>query len=276
MVAGRIIRDLTARGVRVRVVEAGEGAPVVLLHDMLVSHVEFDGVLDGLAREFRVLAPDFPGFGDSEKPAPTRYAYGIDAFCESVVDVIAGLELGRVSIVGHSLGGAVAIALAADHPELVERLVLVDPIVYPLRLDLRSRLLQLPIVGGFLFKQLYGRRAFRRFFREQLYAPGSSVSIDQIDRYYSMVNSPAARESAHAVLQAVADTRPVVARIPRIAAPTLVVWGRLDGICPAGFGNRLAREIPGARLDMFDAGHAPNEERPQEFLRSVQRFLSKT
>lgn len=276
MGAGSLIRDLTARGVRVRVVEAGQGPPVVLLHDLFVSHLAFERAIEGLASNFRVLAPDFPGFGDSEKPAPARYAYGIDAFSESVVDLIAGLELGRVSIVGHSLGGATAIALAADHPELVERLVLVDPIVYPLRLDLRTRMLQLPVVGSFLFKQLYGRHAFRRFFREQVYAPGAPIPPERIDRYYTTMNTPAARESALAVLQAVDDTRPVVARIPRVGAPTLVIWGRLDRICPAAFGSRLAREIPGARLDMLDAGHAPNEERPDEFVRSVTAFLKKS
>jgi pimeloyl-ACP methyl ester carboxylesterase len=276
MAPSRIVRDLTARGVRIRVVDAGQGPAVVLLHDLLVSHLAFDRVMDGLGTEFRVLAPDLPGFGESEKPPPTRYPYGIEAFSESVVDLIAGLELGRVSVVGHSLGGATAIALAADHPELVERLVLVDPMVYPFRLDFLSRVLLLPLVGGFFFKQLYGRRAFRRFFREHFYAPDAFVSAERIDRYYGLVNAPAARESAHAVLQAIADTRPVVARIPRIVAPTLVMWGRLDRMFPPSLGNRLAREIAGARLEVLDTGHAPNEECPEEFIRIVRTFLRRT
>ncbi|HKQ71819.1 MAG TPA: alpha/beta hydrolase, partial [Polyangiaceae bacterium] len=221
-------------------------------------------------------APDLPGFGESEKPSPARYPYGIESFAEAMVDMIAGLELGRVSVVGHSLGGAAALTLAAEHPELVERLVLVGAMSYPWRLDLRSRLPLLPFFGGFMFKQLYGRGSFRRHFRDNVFASGFTLPVDRIDRYYDQFNTPAARESAHAVLHSIRDTRPIVARISRVTAPTLVVWGRRDRMFPASYGQRLAREIVGARLDVLDAGHSPNEERPDEFVRSVSRFLAKS
>jgi pimeloyl-ACP methyl ester carboxylesterase len=276
MGTGRILRDLTARGVRIRVAEAGDGPPLVLLHDLLVNHLAFDRVMDSLAQSYRVLAHDLPGFGESEKPSPTRYSYGIEAFAEAIVDLIAGLELGRVSIIGHSLGGAAAIALAADHPELVDRLILVDAMVYPFHLETRWRLPTLPVVGGFFFKQVYGRRTFRRFLRDNFYAPFSLIPEERLNRYYALFNTPAARESAHAVLHAIEDTRPIVARIPRISAPTLVVWGRHDRMLPAPFGHRLAREIGGARLDVLEAGHAPHEEQPEEFVRSVSEFLTKS
>jgi pimeloyl-ACP methyl ester carboxylesterase len=274
MVIERVTRDVTARGVRMRVVEAGSGPPVVLIHDILVSHLEFEGVIDLLAAHLRVLAPDLPGFGQSEKPSPARYSYGVESFAEAMVDMIAGLGLGRVSVVGHSMGGAVAITLAAEHPELVERLVLVDALSHPFRLDFKSRLTTAPIVGRFLFKQLYGRRAFRRFFRENVFTASDELPLERIDRYYDLFNTPAARESAHAVLQAIRDTRPVVARVTRITAPTLVVWGRRDRLGPPVYGQRLAREIPGARFDVLDTGHAPHEERPVEFVDSLLRFFA--
>jgi pimeloyl-ACP methyl ester carboxylesterase len=272
---GRLIRDLTARGVRIRVVEEGSGPPVVLLHDWLVSHLAFDRVFSALARSFRVLAPDLPGFGESEKPPSARYAYGVEVFSEAAVDLVAGLGLGRVSIVGHSLGGAAAIALSSDHPELIDKLVLVDAMVYPMRLDFPSKLPLLPVVGGFFFKQLYGRRTFRRFVRDNFYAPGSLMPTERLDRYYALFNTPAARESAHAVLLAVQDARPIIARIPRITAPTLVVWGRHDRMLPPNLSHRLVREIAGARLEMLDTGHAPHEEAPEAFVRIVTEFLKK-
>jgi len=173
--------------------------------------------------------------------------------------MIAALELGRVSVVGHSLGGAAAITLAAEHPELLERLVLVDAMSYPFRLDLKSRVPTLPFVGGFFFKQLFGRGTFRRHFRDNVFSPGFALPIERIDRYYDQFNTPAGRESAHAVLHSIRDTRPVVARITRITAPTLVVWGRLDRLFPPTFGQKLAREIPGARLEVLDAGHSPTK-----------------
>ena len=74
----------------------------------------------------------FPGFGASEKPDPQRYAYGWDAFADSIADLVAGLGLGRVHVCGHAMGGGVALALAARHPALVHKLVLVDALVYPI------------------------------------------------------------------------------------------------------------------------------------------------
>ena len=69
------------------------------------------------------------------------------------------------------------------------------------------------------------------------------------------------------------DTRPVVARLPRIVAPTLVLWGHDDRIYPVQSAHRLAREIPGAKLEIMDAGHVPHEERPREFLSLLVEFL---
>src|SRR5262249_58693290 len=137
---------------------------------------------------------------------------------------------------------------------LVERLVLVDALTYPFALDFKARLPMMPFLGGFFFKQLYGRAAFRNHFRESVFAHGSSMPLDRVDRYYDLFNTPAARESAHAVLQSMVDTRPIVARITRISPRALVVWGRGDRIFPASFGQRLAREIGGARLGTL---HAP-------------------
>ena len=83
---------------------------------MFVDHTSWDRVAEQMAGRFRVIAPDLPGFGASEKPPPNRFPYGIDAFAEAIADLYAGLELGRASVVGHGLGGAVALTLSARHP----------------------------------------------------------------------------------------------------------------------------------------------------------------
>src|SRR5271166_94620 len=86
-------RDVAARGARIRFVEAGQGPPLVLVHDCLASRLEWDDVLARLSLRFHVIAPDLPGFGESEKPAPGRYDYDFDAFAESLVDLSAALGL---------------------------------------------------------------------------------------------------------------------------------------------------------------------------------------
>lgn len=271
----RVARDVTARGVRMRVVEAGEGQgpPLILVHGFLVSHLEFDDIIDTLAQRFHVIAPDLPGFGESEKPSPSRYAYGVETFAEAIADLIAAYGVGRANVVGHSIGGAVAITLAARYAELVTRIVLVDTLCYPFQMHFRIRMPLLPVVGSVIFKQLYGRRSFRKTFQDDVFSSGAKVPMARVDQFYDYFNSPSARESAYAVMKSMLDTRPVVARVTRIRRPTLVVWGRDDRIFPAAFALKLAREVTDARLELFDAGHSPHEEHPAEFCAVVQEFF---
>lgn len=266
------------RGVRVRAVEAGEpGAPpLVLVHGFLVSHAEFDDVIDALATRFHVIAPDLPGFGDSEKPSPSRYPYGIEAFAESVADLMAAFGVGRAHVLGHSMGGAVALTLAAHHAELVNRLVLVDCLSYPFPLGWKARVPLMPVIGGIVFKQLYGRAMFRSYFRDDVFSRSVQLPLARIDAFYDKFNAPAARESAFTVMHGILDTRPVVARVGRVRSPTLVVWGRDDKIFPLLNGQKLAREIHGASLEVLETGHSPHEERPSEFLAAVVPFLEGT
>ncbi len=265
-------RDVSARDVRLRVVEYGSGPPLLLLHGFLMTHAAWGAVVPALATRFRVVTPDLPGFGDSEKPSPTRFAYGVERFAACIADLIAALSLGRPHVVGHGMGGAIAIALAAAHPEFVDRLVLVDPHVYSI--GRRSRAFDMPVLGGFFFKQLYGRALFRAYFRDFILSPGFPLPLEAIDRMYAAFNAPAARESAYATMLATADTRSTEARLYRVRAPSLVIWGRSDRLHPSPLAPRFAREIGAARLEVMEAGHAPHLERPSEFVHRVTSFLT--
>jgi len=271
----RVTRDVTARGIRMRVIEAGQGheTALLLIHDFWCTHLEFDSVIDELAKHFHVLAPDLPGFGESEKPSPRRYGYDVEAFAEAMADLIAAYGLGRAHVVGHGLGGAVGITLSAHYVELVNHLVLVAPRCYPHPLGPTLKAPLMPVIGSVIFKQFYGQRVFRNYFKDEVFSIRSELPLWQIDCFYQHFNTPSARESAYAVLQAMLDTRPVVARVTRIRRPTLIVWGRDDRIAPAAFALKLAREIPNARLELFDTGHAPHEERPRQFVDVVHEFF---
>jgi pimeloyl-ACP methyl ester carboxylesterase len=268
-------RDVSARGARVRLVEAGSGPPLLLVHGYLSSRLVWEEVLPRLAENHRVIAPDLPGFGQSEKPSPARYAYGFNAFAESLVDVVAALGLGRISVCGHAMGGSVALTLAARHAAIVDKLVLVDPIVYPPEADVLSRIANVPLVGPFAFKQFCGRALFRSHFRERVYAPDAQIPWSRVDHLFDLFNAPAAREAALATMRAVADTRPLVALLPRVSAPTLLVWGRSDRTLPVSHGRRLARELSKARFEVFECGHSPPEERPEAFAEIATSFLAK-
>jgi pimeloyl-ACP methyl ester carboxylesterase len=266
-------RDIKANGVRLRVALSGSGPPVVLLHGLFTHHGTWDAVIDEVSSEFRLIAPDFPGFGESEKPPSSRFSYDVGAFAEVVADLFAGLDIGRAAVVGHALGGAVALTLAARHPELVSRLVLVDSVCFDAPVDLRTRIALFPLVGGFVMKQLWGRATFRSFFRSEVLSNRPGYPVERIDAYYDKFNDPAARGSALATLRATRDTRPIEAQTDRVQVPTLVVWGRADRLVPARFGQRLSRQIRGAGFELMDTGHAPHEERPTEFAAILRRFL---
>jgi pimeloyl-ACP methyl ester carboxylesterase len=262
-----------ARGVRLRVALAGTGPSVLLIHGLFVDHETWSGVAELLASDFQIIAPDLPGSGESEKPPPGRFEYGIESFAEAMADLHAGLALGRTAVVGHGLGGAVALTLAARHPELVERLVLIAPLCDPGNFDLRSRIGLWPVLGGFVFKQLWGRQSFRRFFRSAMVTAGARVPNDRLDRYFEAFSSPLARGAALATLRATLDTRTLLARTSRLTTPTLVLWGQEDRVSPAQAGQRLARQISGAGFELLPTGHAPQEERPAELAAILGRFL---
>jgi pimeloyl-ACP methyl ester carboxylesterase len=267
--------DVSARGARIRFVEAGAGTPLVLLHDGLASHETFLRTIEHLAAPsspFRVIAPDLPGFGASEKPDPQRFAYGWDAFADSIADLVAALGLGRVHVCGHAMGGGVALALAARHPALVHKLVLVDALVYPIDEHYLDRAGRVPILGGLLWRQMMGHALFRTYVEGSVYAGCTDVPAGRVDAFFASFNAPAARQAAHATIVAKADTRPLVARLPRVTAESLVVWGRADRMAPVEHGRRLARALKG-RFEVLECGRCPPDEEPEAFAAIVASFL---
>lgn len=265
-------RDVKASGIRLRVTDVGSGPVVLFLHSALLSRRTWDRVQELLAPSFRVVALDLPGFGESEKPSAARFAYTIEAFRGVVTDLFAGLQLGRAHVVGHGLGGAIALAIAAQTPELCGKLVLAGAHCYPTTRDLARRMASVPLVGGLLFKQVLGRTAFRAYFRDVLVSNARRIESERPDQFFATLASPEGRNSALATLRATHDARSVVAQLTRIQSPSLVVWGRHDQIYPAALGRRLAREIRGAGFELLDTGHLVHEEAPERFAELVRDF----
>jgi pimeloyl-ACP methyl ester carboxylesterase len=268
-------RDVLGSGVRLRIHEQGPTGDnvVVCLHSLFVDARAFASIAGDLSDEFRVVCPDLPGHGDSEKPPLSRFDYRVETFADALVQLYGALSIRRAAIIGHGLGGSIAIDLAARHPELVTRLVLIDAICRPNLLFWGHRMLILPVVGGIFYKQLLGRTAFRALFRDRLFGYDAPDSNQRIDAYYDSINSPAGRGSILATLRATADTRPVLAQTVRLNVPTLVIWGRHDRLQPARIGQRLSREIRNAGFLLLDAGHSPHEQCPEVLVPAIRRFL---
>lgn len=262
-------------GQRVFYHRSGRGRPVLLIHGFAVSHYCWRHVIPGLAEAHDVIAIDLPGCGESDRPPAASYRYDAPAFMETVLGVLDALGLDRVSLVGHSMGGGVALYTAARRPERVDRLVVVDPLCYPYRMPPEGRLLLLPYIGPALYRTLYTRGMVRLYMRRQVYRDPELVTDEWVDYVWERLNRPGGMEAAHASLR-FCQAPSIVARTVRaIRSPTLVMWGADDRIFPSAFAPRLQADIPGAEASIVkECGHAPPEEKPEAVTRAVLGFLA--
>jgi pimeloyl-ACP methyl ester carboxylesterase len=248
----------------------GGPPPLVLLHGIGADRGEWALALGPLARGRRVLAFDLLGHGRSDKPSGPGVVYRVRFLAEAVFGSIEALPdvPARVDLLGHSLGGAVALDVARRHPRLVRRLVLVDAAGTPLERSIDPLAASLPFVPGSYedSRRLLATSVNNRFLSHPLVALAATVYKGRRKnrpQLLKLVASMAAGEDA--------VTPRDLARIPH---ETLVLWGDRDRIFPLATGRAIARAIPNARLEVLPrCGHVPPTERPVAFARRVVAFL---
>jgi pimeloyl-ACP methyl ester carboxylesterase len=271
--AGVAARFETLEGVPLRYVRAGEGPAVVLLHGFASSIFTWREVIPALARDHDVVAVDFPGFGGSE----VRVGMPPSAYPGLVVGLMDRLRVPRAALVGNSLGGGVAIAVAATHPERVDHLVLIDSVGYNLAPRDRPWLLRVmgsrPAAG--LAEALPLRRPLVTLALRQVLFDDRLVTEERIDEYVAPLLRPGAVRAAAALL-ASGDDLGLPGAVVRVRAPTLVIWGHEDSWVPVAHADRFLADIPGSRKAVIErCGHMPQEERPEEVAALLRGFLAR-
>ena len=276
-------RRLTVAGVRIAVREAGQGSPLLLLHGFGDSCATWSAVLPRLARHHRVIAPDLPGFGGS---GPLPDGPMLDVLVGAVADLREALGIaGPAAVIGNSMGGAVALRLALDRPDLVSRLVLVDAAGLAVGVPLWWRLLSVQLAplsavlaagAGRLPGGLVERTAARIYPRLTFHdaAACSAETRAAFARHYRGA-ADVRRLTVHGprLVRSLADGR-LLRDAVRLRQPLLVVWGRSDRLIPVGDGVRVTRAVVDGRLCVIDeCGHCPQLERPDDFLAAVEPFL---
>jgi pimeloyl-ACP methyl ester carboxylesterase len=269
--AGLAPRFVRVGGVRLRYVRAGAGPAVVLLHGFASSIVTWRDVMPALARTNDVVAVDFPGFGGSE----VREDLPPSAYPGLVVGLMEVLGLPRASLVGNSLGGGAAVAVAARHPDRVDRLVLIDSVGFNLAAEDRPFLLRATgwKPAARLVEALPLRRAMVTLALQQVFHDDRLVTAERVDEYVAPLLRPGAVAAAQSML-ASDDDLGLPGLVARVRVPTLVIWGREDTWVPVEHADRFVSAIPGSRKAVVEGcGHMPQEERPAEVLGLLEDFL---
>lgn len=267
----------------------GSGEPMVLVHGLGGSHVNWLAVAPQLAEQFAVTAPDLTGFGLTEP-------LGRSSAVEANASLLAGLlaqQRRPVVLVGNSMGGMVSMMVAARHPHLVRALVLVDPAL-PAPLTSRRDLVVLSAFAAYSVPGLgeaYLRRRAASIGPERLVdetmrlctVDPSRIPRDVLEAHYELARKrrqfpwalDAYLEAARSVVFALARRRRYETMMRSIAAPTLLIEGDRDRLVPLAAARLAIRTCPSWQLDVFeDTGHVPMLERPEHFVASVLRFAA--
>jgi pimeloyl-ACP methyl ester carboxylesterase len=261
----RLDKFVTVYGAKIHYVEAGSGAPLILIHGLADDASIWDSVIPALSAKFRVIALDQIGFGRSDKPLLN---YRVSTFVDFLGGFLTELKIERASLIGNSLGGWVAAAYALAHPERIEGLVLSDAVGYAalakamdqralsaLRLASRE---DIRYLGALTFHDKRFYQDVDAIFKQRVTA-GDSYTVGQF--LDSMIRGDDVLDD----------------RLHAINRPTLIIWGREDKLIPLSFGERFHQEIANSRLQIIgNCGHIPQLECPTEFSAAVLQFFGDT
>jgi pimeloyl-ACP methyl ester carboxylesterase len=265
----------TVDGVHIHYQEAGaeSAPPMILIHGFISSTLVWSDVLLPLAQAgFRVIAPDLLGYGYSDKPRDN--AYSVESQARGVMGLMDRLGIAKAILVGGSYGGAVAATIALDHPERVERLILVGAVTNDrIKESLLLRIADVPLLGDILTPLFIGSRWVLRKRMESKYQR-HGLPFDEhklAARHHVLASADAHRAIVRTVRHWSAN------RIQRdahlIQQPTLLLWGDDDPHIPVSDGVRLRNTMPNALLVVFrNCGHLPHEEYPRQFVEVVATF----
>jgi pimeloyl-ACP methyl ester carboxylesterase len=272
---------LEVEGLRVRCLTAGaSGPPVLLLHGGGIDSAGFSYkyAIEPLARSHRVFAPDWPGYGESDKPG---VEHTMDFYAGFLGGLMDALELERASLVGISLGGGAVLGFTLRSPQRVEKLVLVDS--YGLGDEVPGGRLGYLMVRAPLASTLTRAllRRSRRVVRWSLYSvfyDRRAVTDEMVEEAYRLANQPGAWRAFSSFQRSEVGWNGLrtsfVDRLHEIKAPVLIIHGANDGFVPVALARRAHERIAESELHVLpDCGHIPPRECPEEFNRLVGQFV---
>ncbi|ORB68867.1 alpha/beta fold hydrolase [Mycolicibacterium tusciae] len=263
---------------------AGSGPAILLIHGIGDNSTTWSTVQSKLAQRFTVIAPDLLGHGKSDKP---RADYSVAAYANGMRDLLSVLDVDRVTVVGHSLGGGVAMQFAYQFPQLVERLILVGAGGVTKDVNIALRVASLPMGSealAFLRLPLVlpAVHAFGRVAGAMFGSTGLGRDIPDVLRILADLPEPTASSAFARTLRAVVDWRgQVVTMLDRCyltrSVPVQLIWGSADSVIPVSHARLAHAAMPGSLLEIFEgSGHFPFHDDPDRFVEVLEQFILST
>jgi pimeloyl-ACP methyl ester carboxylesterase len=276
------LRRLTLHGQRIAYRQAGSGPALVLIHGITSSSATWERVMPQLARHFTVIAPDLVGHGESDKP---RGDYSLGAHASTIRDLMVVLGHERASVVGHSLGGGIAMQFSYQFPERCERLALIDSGGLGRDVNVLLRAATLP-GAEFVLPLLAATRLLDagRLAGRLLGSVGLRVrtDIEEIARGHATLSDAEARAAFVHTLRSVVEPggqRVDASNRLYLSAqiPFLLVWGEHDSVIPVAHGRSTHAQVPASRLEVFErSGHFPQLDEPHRLSDVLVDFIEST
>ena len=266
---------VVVNGLNTRYIVRGCGSPVVLIHGFGEFLEAWWQNIRPLSEHYQVYAMDLPGHGLSDKP---KINYNLAFAAEFALGFAQALGIGRASLIGHSMGGIVAMALAINSPERVDKLVLVDSGGLTDKVPLLYRLCCLPLLGELIVGPTI-KAGLRYGMKRAFYNP-DLVTEEMVDKDYQFFKMPGAKRAMLSIIRngmSLRGANPEVVMLDKlhlIKSPTLLIHGAQDRAIPVEQAQNACKLIPNAKLKVFEkCGHCPFVEKASEFNEAVIAFL---
>lgn len=250
-----------------------DSVPLILLHGMSSSLHTWDSVVLQLATQKRVISLDLPGFGLTG-PSPEN-TYNFDYYNKFIDSFSRRLQIKRFTLVGNSMGGAIAWNYALHNPVAVSRLILIDALGYPSRGESGSlgfTIASTPVLNNLLL--FATPKALVRKSLETIYYNQDRVTDEQVERFHDMAIREGNRAVALQIFKGSFKTSKSKGQIDQIRTPTLILWGEKDNLISVENARQFNQDIRGSLLEIYpNVGHVPMEEVPGSVSRSILSFV---
>jgi pimeloyl-ACP methyl ester carboxylesterase len=253
----------------------GTGLNIFLLHGFASSTYTWEKVIPHLTLQgYHVWALDMKGAGWSDKPVDSKY--DIFTLTQEVNKWMEVMGLKDVVFVGNSLGGAIAVLMAQEHPDKTGQIVLIDSAGYPIKKPFIIRMAKMPLAGE-ITKLFFGRWMVGWNLKE-VYYNDDLITEETIDAYYNRMRTENVLDAKVALARSIdfdAFT-PYINRISEIKNRTLIIWGENDEWIPVESGHKFRKDLSNSTLVILpECGHMPQEEKPEQTAKTIIDFIEK-